>query len=372
MRDLWILMAITVALGWVVQNTTVYPQRTCHSKWEHWFLVLIILLLLGGFIGLRTRMNDTYTYKQSYEMMSTLPVFWETFDKAIGSNPGFNIVNAWLKNNGVSTQNFLMFYSLVTNGLYIYCLRRYSDRLPLAIFLFFAVGAYIFTGAAIKQSIAMAICMASLGLALKKKWIPFILMVALASMFHPYSLMYLMVPFLTFRPWTRRTYWMLAAFILVGFGLEQLLGTVVDITSMMGEEYDVTSFSEEGVNIFRVLVCNVPTILTFLFQKQLFKDSSRGENLMVNLCMLNGAIMFVGLFGTANYFARLANYFVLAQAIALPWILGKLKGRTRSVLTAAMVVCYLGYFIYGNVFDQPFDMDFNRLTLDEYFIAFFQ
>lgn len=280
--------------------------------------------------------------------------------------------DGWLKNNGVSTQNFLMFYSLVTNGLYIYCLRRYSDRLPLAIFLFFAVGAYIFTGAAIKQSIAMAICMASLGLALKKKWIPFILMVALASTFHPYSLMYLMVPFLTFRPWTRRTYWMLAAFILVGFGLEQLLGTVVDITSMMGEEYDVASFSEEGVNIFRVLVCNVPTVLTFLFQKQLFKDSSRGENLMVNLCMLNGAIMFVGLFGTANYFARLANYFVLAQAIALPWILGKLKGRTRSVLTAAMVVCYLGYFIYGNVFDQPFDMDFNRLTLDEYFIAFFQ
>ena len=40
--------------------------------------------------------------------------------------------------------------------------------------------------------------------------------------------------------------------------------------------------------------------------------------------------MFVGLFGTANYFGRLANYFSIFPAIALPMIL---KNAFRTLLT---------------------------------------
>lgn len=178
--------------------------------------------------------------------------------------------------------------------------------------------------------------------------------------------MYLLVPFMEFRPWTKKTYWMLAIFLTAGFLLRPLIGTVVNITTLLGEEYTVSSFTGEGVNVFRVLVCNVPLVLSFLYRKKLFINSSKAENLIVNLTMLNGAIMFVGLFGTANYFGRLANYFLIFQSLALPWMFKKIGGRDGKMLTILMVLGFIAYFYYANAINQPFDQGFARLSISEY------
>ena len=82
--------------------------------------------------------------------------------------------------------------------------------------------------------------------------------------------------------------------------------------------------------------------------------------------MLNGAIMFVGLFGTANYFGRLANYFLIFQTLSLPWMLKKIGGRDGKMLTILMVLGFIAYFCYANVIAIPFDQDFARLSLAEY------
>ena len=87
---------------------------------------------------------------------------------------------------------------------------------------------------------------------------------------------------------------------------------------------------------------------------------------MVNLTMLNGAIMFVGLFGTANYFARLANYFLIFQSLSLPWMLKKIGGKNGKILTVLMVLGYAAYFYYANVINQTFDQEFARLSVAEY------
>ena len=159
---------------------------------------------------------------------------------------------------------------------------------------------------------------------------------------------------------------MLAISLAAGFLLRPLLGMIVNITTRLGEEYTISEFTGEGVNIFRVLVCNVPLVLSCIYRKKLFADSSETENLMVNLTMLNGAIMFVGLFGTANYFARLANYFLIFQSLSLPWMLKKIGGRDRRMLTILMLLGFAAYFYYANVINQPFDQDFARLSLAEY------
>ena len=159
---------------------------------------------------------------------------------------------------------------------------------------------------------------------------------------------------------------MLAFFLAAGFFLRPLLGMIVNITTRLGEEYTISAFTGEGVNIFRVLVCNVPLVLSCIYRKKLFADSSEPENLMVNLTMLNGAIMFVGLFGTANYFARLANYFLIIQSLSLPWMLKKIGGRDGRMLTILMVLGFAAYFYYANAINQPFDRDFARLSAAEY------
>ena len=363
MRELAVLMLIAVALAWCADHVTVGPVN---PNRRHRMIVctLVIIILLAGFAGLRTHCNDTGAYRHGYELINERS--WEASDKSVGSNPLFNWVNYQLKMRGVSTQNFLMFWAFLTVGCYIAFVHRYSANYSLTIFLLFTTGCFTFAFAGIKQAAAVGIAVIAVMFALRKKWLLFLAGVAVATLIHPYALMYLLVPFMEFRPWTKKTYWMLTIFLAAGFLLRPLLGTVVNITTLLGEEYTVTSFAGEGVNIFRVLVCNVPLVLSYIYRKKLFADSSTAENLMINLTMLNGAIMFVGLFGTANYFARLANYFLIFQSLSLPWMLKKIGGRDRKMLTALMVLGFLAYFYYANVLAIPFDQDFARLSLPEY------
>ena len=92
---------------------------------------------------------------------------------------------------------------------------------------------------------------------------------------------------------------------------------------------------------------------------------------MYDMAMLNALIMFVGLFGTANYFARLANYFLPAQVIILPWILRKVHHYDRAWLKPACIVGYLGYFIYENAIIRPFDYTYSHMSFWEYIGSLF-
>lgn len=363
MRELVILMLITAALAWCAEHVTMGPMN--HAQRHRLvFCTLLIIILLAGFAGLRTQCNDTEAYRYAYELITEGS--WKMTDKSVGANPLFNWINYQLKICGVSTQNFLMFWAFLTVACYFIFVHRYSADYPLTVFLLFTTGCYTFVFAGIKQAAAVGIAVITVTFALKRKWFFFIAGVLIASLIHPYSLMYLLVPFMEFRPWTKRTYWMLAFSLAAGFLLRPLLGMVVNITTLLGEEYTISEFTGEGVNIFRVLVCNVPLVLSYIYRKKLFADSSETENLMVNLTMLNGAIMFVGLFGTANYFARLANYFLIFQSLSLPWMLKKIGGRDGRILKILMVAGYLVYFCYENAINRPFDQDFARLSLSEY------
>lgn len=330
-------------------------------------LYFIMALMMAVFVGLRTNYNDTFAYRHSYELISNT-FSLEGFSWDIGDNPGFNLLNRIMKSLGISVQNYLMFYALVTVFLYLWFIRKYSTNTFLSVFLFITMGCYGFSMAAIKQSVAIAICLVAVDAAIEKKWFKFVSFVLLASTFHAYSLMFFIVPLMNFAPWKKYSYWLLAIFGAAGVALQPLLGTVINITSMMGEEYTVASFSGEGVNPFRLIVVMLPVLLSFFARKMTRESEDVPANIFMNLAMLNAEIMFVGLFGTANYFARLANYFLIFQTLALPWVFKFFDDWSRKLLMIGSIGGYLVYYYYSvNIVYGSFDNRFFRLTLLEYF-----
>ena len=364
MTDLILLSFVSIALSWCADHVVFKPTEP-GKRHRQLLFTLVIIVLLAGFAGLRTHCNDTGAYRHGYELLRTNG-YLRSLDYSPGANPLFSVINWFLKSNNVSTQNFLMFWAFLTVGCYIAFCHRYAANYPLTIFLLCTTGVYTFCFAGIKQAAAVGIALVGVMLFFRGHKIGYILCIAVATGIHPYSLMYLLVPVARYRPWTRNTYILLVMALLGGFMLQPLLGTVVSITTMLGEEYSIASFSEEGVNLLRMIVCNVPLVLSYLYRKKLFRDSTPEENLMMNLTMLNGAIMFIALFGTANYFARLANYLLIFQCISLPWMLKKIGGKDGRILTVLMIIGYTAYFLYGNLVTIPFDSDFARLTVEEY------
>lgn len=359
-------MAISLGIAWIIDLRDKKLSVLGSNKKDVFFTSLLVFTLVF-FCGLRTWGNDTATYRDIYVYLTPdLKGFFSSELPDFADGIGLAFVNSILKTLNFTFQDFLLFYAFATVTPYVLFVRRHSSSMVFGVFLMFTTGFYTFTLAAIKQCMATAFCLLAVDAALDKKWGRFLLLVVLGTLFHPYSLVYLIVPLLMFKPWTKRTFIYMAIFIAAGFLLEELLGVVLDITDMMGANYDEESFVGEGVNIFRVMVTFVPLALAAVGGKRTFSNSSSEEELMFNIAMLNALIMFVGLFGTANYFARLANYFLPGQIITLPYLLKRWTPTQRRALTAACIVGYLGYFIYENAIIRPFDSSYVHISLLTY------
>lgn len=355
------IIATTLFLAWMITDTYAGSINSLATRTKNRLCYLLIFLILSFYVGLRTDYNDTYSYIQGYLVAEPVAQLPEAF--SFGDHPGFFLTRSWLKSLGVSVHGFLLFFSLIFVGSSLFFFWKYSPSFALSLFLYYATNSYTFSAAAVKQNAAISLALLAIMFALKNKWLIFALLLAVASTFHTYVLMFALVPLLFFKPWSAPTYIMLAVFVSAGFMLDSLLGTIIDITTLMGDTYEEERLIGEGINVFRVLVSNVPTALAFVYRKTLWQNCSKAECLIINLAMLNGAIMFVGQFGKAIYFSRLASYFTIMQCVALPIIISKLPRNRKKLLTSAMVLGYVGFFLYGN---QAFNEGFKRITLTDY------
>lgn len=369
MSELWPLLLVSLFISWWIENRDRKLLRQTHHRDHLWTFYLIIILSV--FCGLRTWYNDTVTYIAMYEQTPLLSEFRALNTSNLAQGFGFALFNSIMKTIGLSTQDHLMVYAFITVTPYVLFVRKYSPHFMFGVFLMFTTGFYTFTFAAIKQCVATGLCLLAVMSALDKKWVRYGVFITLGFLFHPYSIVYLLVPLMMFRPWTKWNYIYIVLFVVTGFMLESLQGTILDVTDMLGAHYDETSFVGEGVNIFRVIVSFVPIILSIPYVNILFMDSTNAENLIFNLAMIHALIMFVGLFGTANYFARLANYFLPAHVVVLPWMLNKIYYRHRAFLKTSCIIGYTSYFMYDNLIRHRFDDAFNQVGLFDYISSHF-
>ncbi len=368
MSELLPITLFSIIMAVISHRFSVYDRTAQCYRRKDAFIYLVMAVCMIIFVGLRTSYNDTSAYTHAYEQIdSGANPFTEAGNLfAIGNNPGFRFLNVVLAKLGFSTQSYLMFYAGVTVGIYLWFIRKYTTNIAFSIFLFVTMGCYTFTLAAIKQCVAVALALVGVDFAIRKKYIPFIVLVIIASLFHPYSLMFLIVPFMMYKPWSGRGYFFLLLFLAIGVFLQQLLGTLLDITTMLGEEYDVASFTGEGINVFRLAVCSMPLILSYAGRKIVTAEGTTADYLIINLSILNAEIMFVGLFGTANYFGRLANYFLIFQTISIPWLMRIFTKKSAELVTGIAIAGYLLYFVYANMINQSFDTYFDSISFIQY------
>ena len=344
-------------------------EGTYRRKERMFYLVMAAGLII--FAGLRFGYNDTDTYIRMYLAVLDKIDSYETLFEGIewlkiGEAPGFLFASRFLAKLGVSYQSYIMLFSIFYISVNLWFFRKYSCNIWLSVFLYIAFAGYTFSLAAIKQCTAMALCLIATDRAFNKKYIQFVLLVAVACLFHAYSFMYLAVPFLYFCPWSKYTLFMLAIFAAVGLGMETFLGALLNVTDMLGETYDANSFLGAGVNPFRLLVTAAPVFLSLLVAKQIRENEDKQQYAIVNLTMLNAELMFVALFGTANYFARLANYFIPFQAVSIPWLLKQYDHKDRRTMTLLAITGYALFFVYSFTINEKFDQIYWSVSLWEY------
>lgn len=348
---------------------SIYDHRYDRYVYRERFFYTIMSMIIIVFSGLRTNYNDTATYINGYDALESNTIWINSINWSIGEHPGFAVLSHLLKELGFSSQSFIMICSAFSIGVQLWFIHKYSSNISLSVYLFFTMGCFGFSMAAVKQCISIAICLIAIDREIQGKRILFLVYVLLAMLFHPFSLLFLIAPLLEFRPWTAKTKILIIASAIAGITMQAWLVNVIDMATIIGVDYDVNVLSGDGVNFFRLMVTWAPVILSLIttrYWKGTNKDN-KANFLIFNLTMLNAELMLIALFGNPVYFGRLANYFLIFQTISLTWTLQYFEKHSRKRAIILIIIAYFGYCYYGNVINgTSFDSEFRSISLIEY------
>ena len=380
MKQLVLLYIGTCFLATLSQQYS--PASSCLNSERHFLrdrmdiFSLAIVIWLTLFSGLRTSYNDTAQYIAFFrEAATTLSEHFATStETGFADNPLYYICEVLVKGVIDNYHVWLLLTAFVSSFVAVKFFRHYAVSYSWAILLFQAVGTYVMYMAAIKQSIAVAILMCAVPLAIRKKWIPYYLLVCFAILFHTHAFLFLVLPLLFEKPWGKFTWIFAGAAVFAMATYDSTLGAFMEYAQSIGANVaDSEVFDGHSVNMLRVLVYSIPPLLAFVFRRRLFSDSSRVENLFVNMSILSWLILMIGTVEGGNLFARMAGYFEWGTALALPWMIRKLfDEKSQQMVFCIAGVCYSVYFLYEFGVSKGFGAQYRAISLWQFVVSLFQ
>ena len=336
------------------------------------FALLVCVLALP--VGLRTYYNDTYAYIQGFQQSPTLAELFQSGELHILENPAFRIYESLM---GDLTGNYHIFFLLpafLTQYAFLKTIQRYSPSFPLGVAIYICLGTYVFTFAALKQTIAMAILMLAIPQMLNKRYFRFYLLIFLAFLFHTYAIVFAILPLFTVKPWGWRTILLLLVIFGIMNNFETVIGSFLDYANEQGKsiaEYEV--FDNNQINIFRVAVYTVVPVLSLVFRKYLgSKTEHAAHYLLIHMSIISCGFMILGTVNGANMFGRMANYFELGMICSVCWLIDRVfTPRSARVLLIIAMACFFGYFYYAYQINLDFDASYSAVTIFQFIQSLF-
>lgn len=381
MKGLILLYWGTVFLMYLSQNY--YPVETqldgrqtgkrhfllCHSD----IFITVIIAWMTCFSFLRTSYNDTYNYIIMFRDAPSVSEYIAEKGIGIGGNRLSYIYEAMMHELTDNYHIYFFFPACLSSYAVVKLFKRYSVNPAFSLLIFFSVGTYIMYMAALKQCFAMFFLIMSIPYLENKKYGRFYLCVLIAMTFHTHAFMFLLVPFLCGKPWGKRIWILLGAAIFAMANYDSTLGAFMSFAESIGAFVaEIEVFDGHAINMLRVMVYWIPPIIALVFKKRLFRDSTRMENLFVNLSCVSAFILTIGLVEGANLYARMAAYFEIFTALALPWMIKKLFTKpSAKIVTGSATVLYFIYFYYEFAVSKSFDTEYSAITLWQFFAGLF-
>ena len=330
-----------------------------------------VIVWMTCFSFLRTSYNDTYNYIFLWENAKSIKDFLA--DGELLDLTGNPLSMLWESFAHTYIGNYHLYFLLpafLSGFAVIKLLKRYSVNPAFSLLIFFSVGTYIMYMAAMKQCFAMFFLLLSIPYAEEKKYLRFYALVAISIFFHTHAFMFAILPLLFSKPWGKTTWIGLAAVMFAMATYDKTLGAFMNYAQSIGALVDEGElFDGHQINFLRIIVYWVPSLLALAFRGRLFKNSTRSENLFVNMSIVSSMILTLGMVQAANLFARMAAYFEIATAIAIPWMIKKLfTKRSAQYVTVCAVVLYFGYFLYEFAVSKNFGSDYSAITLWQFIL----
>ena len=332
-----------------------------------WCLILI-MVFFTCYSGFRTYYNDTSHYISYFLDAEPLDKFLadpENLDAL--HNPLYYLFNSAFRELTDNSSLFLLACAALSVCPMLYFIRKTTAKqdFPMALYLFVAFGTYVFTLAAVKQSIAMGIlCIAVLALE-KKRYLPFFLLVTLAALVHTYAFLFVILPFFCGKPWRLRSFLLLAAILIAMLTFERTIATFLEYADRIGKTVsEVELFDGHRMNTIRVAVYGVVPLITLIYRERLDPYMERIHRILINMSIFSFVFILPGTITGGNLFGRVSTYFEISNVCIFPWLIDTLfNERSAYLLKRIAIVAFLLFFLYDM---RNFDSLFYAMDLRDF------
>ena len=365
MLKLLAVFAASLVLAYISEQNTKAAiasgrRYVAHKDWAYVLLVTILVL----FAGLRTSYNDTTAYIRGFNEAPTLVEFLSDPENLNPfKNPLFYFYQSFLKTCGFEAQALILTASLLTQVCFVRFLKCYSTNFVFSIFIYFTLGTFVLTLAAMKQVFGMAVLTLAFPYLERRQWVRYYLVIILAMLFHTYAIAFAVLPLFSARPWRKFTFLFVFAIVVIMMNFEETITEFMEQANDLGKtlaEYEV--FDDNTINIFRLAVYAVTPMISFLLQKWVFHDADGLDHVLIHMSIISLAFMSMGTQSGANMFARMSMYFELGTICSLPKMLERsFEPRSHRLIVTIAVVCFLGFFIYANGINASFDAEYRAV-----------
>lgn len=353
----WLLIWVFIG-GWVLNIYIPKRHEVVLGNTEvRWRVLPAFLLMLPYIVWAGFRSNafgDTGAYQQAFRECASSLGEIGTYLSGLTKDKGFYFFMA-LEKSLLGNSETLFFILLAALQLLIvmWMCRKYSEDYWFSIFIFIASTDYLswaFNG--IRQFTAVVLIYAATPLIIKKKYIPSILIILLASTMHQSALLMLPVIFIIQgKAWNMKTVLCIIVCLVALLSVDQftnIMDSMLAETQYGNVVSDYQSWNDDGTNPLRVLVYSVPTILSLVGVKYIRAENNPVINLATGASVIACGLYIISMVTSGVFLGRLPIYLSLwSQCILLPWEINHLfTEKSARLIKFVAVICYCVFFYY--------------------------
>lgn len=351
-----LLIAIAILTPMFGQRIMVntYGEKQIHYTWIPVLALAIPMIYMAGTRS-RTVLNfgDTSAYLSSFASAPTsLTELFASFTDDT-KDKGFGVFTTVVKS--IIGNREIVYFTLIA-AICVLCVlvtyKNYSCNFIISAFLFIASGDYVqWTFNGIRQFIPVAILFACIGLILKQKYVPLIILILVLSTIHATALLMLPMIFIVQgKAWNKKT-------LLFGVAIILSIACVDQFTDLMTNFMENTQYSGEvdqylstdGTSFQRVFVYSLPAILSIIFRKHIKEANNSVINLSANMCLVSAFSYILSGFTSGIFLGRIPIYFSLYNYMLFPWIVERVFTKRSSVIIYTVMICFYMVFYYYQV-----------------------
>lgn len=350
---IWLFIGGGILAAFIPKQKEIVLERV-EKRWETLsaFILILPYIIWAGFRS--NNFGDTGAYQQAFRECASSFGEIGNYLAGVTKDKGFYFLMALEKSVfGDSDTFFFLLLAVFQLLIIMWMCRKYSEDYWFSIFLFVASTDYLsWTFNGIRQFTAVVITYAATPFILKKKYIPSILLILLASTIHQSALLMLPVIFIIQgKAWNKKTIFCILGALVVLSCVDQftnVMNTMLSETQYENVVSDYQSWNDDGTNPLRVLVYSIPMFLSLLGLKYIREEDNPIIDFSVGASIISTGIFIISMATSGIFLGRLPIYVSLwSQCILLPWeIKHMFTEKSAHFIKIVAVLCYCVFFYY--------------------------